>query len=550
MKMKILGILLFFMVFTGSGNLTISITTLNTTNYMLSYQRNIYFEYAEKAAAWLKSLAVETSTGIYNWPTAQGSYQYTMGIDTGTAGVGLFFLELYEVTKDPEYLKFSEGAGKYLFDYQYPDGRVDWLNGAAGVGYYFLELLKVTNNTAYLDQARKIGDWLITQRSEENSGYFWVNSIRPSVVYTGFAHGAAGIGYFFSRLYEVTHDLKYLDYAKGAAAWLFSYMWEPSPGQYCWPRLTSDTQPNSSWCGGSMGIMLFLLQLVDSTGDQSYLEYAKGGTDWIVSQVRTGAYRFNASFAYCHGTPSIVHILYEMYHRTGNQDYLEVARQGAQTLQTEAEKISANIFTWPHTKNLPHDTGLITGTAGVGNSLVLYYSYDQNDSYLEYARGAAHWLISCAEYHPPSFFNRVKWINYIEDEDPSYDRKEYETAWYKGASGIGLFFLHLSQHLPPPPEGNQPPSLNPIGNKEVTEGDLVEFYLSAQDPDNDTITFIAGPLPKGATLADNHFYWQPGVDQAGTYDIYCLVTDGWHADWEQIKIEVSEKRIKKVKIRR
>jgi rhamnogalacturonyl hydrolase YesR len=549
-KMKTLTLILVFVIFIG---FPFHIPARYQVKDIPGYQRNIYFEYAEKTANWLKSLAVESSPGIYRWPTAEGVNNYTIGIDSGAAGVGLFFLELYDVTRDVEYLEFAEGAGKYLFNYQYVDGKVDWLNGAAGVGYYFVELWKVTDNMSYLDQAGKIGDWLITQCSEENSDYFWENYINPTKVYTGFAHGTAGIGYFFSRLYDVTHEKKYLGYARGGATWLFSYMWEPGPGQYCWPRLTSDPHANSSWCGGSMGIILFLLQLVDSTGDQSYLEYAKGGTDWLVSQIRSRDLRLDYSFAYCHGAPSIVHILYEMYHRTGNREYLEVAREGAQTLQTEAEKISANIFTWPHTKNHPHDTGLLTGTAGVGNSFMLYYAYDLKESYLQYARGAAHWLISCAEY-PSSDFNRAKWINYVEDPDPAYDRKEYETAWYKGASGIGLFFLHLSQHLPPPPERNNPPSLNPIGNKEVKEGQPLEFYLSAQDQDNDSLTFIVNPLPKGAALSDNHFYWQPGYDQAGTYDIYFFVTDAWDADWEQVKVNVlnakEEKKVKIGKIRR
>ena len=48
---------------------------------------------------------------------------------------------------------------------------------------------------------------------------------------------------------------------------------------------------------------------------------------------------------------------------------------------------------------------------------------------------------------------------------------------------------------------NQPPTLDPIGNKSVNEGSLLEFTISATDPDTgDTLTYSASNLPSGATF--------------------------------------------------
>ena len=522
-------------------------------------QTNIYLEYAKKAANWLKSLAVEEANGAYKWPTEELSQSYKIGIDSGTTGVGMFFLELYHVTKDQEYLEYAEGAGRYLLNSHCKNGQVDWLNGAAGVGNYLIDLWKTTNNPSYLYRAQQTGNWLTTQCSQENGGYFWMNYIDPSKIFTGYAHGTAGIGDFFARLYDVTNDLKYLNYARGAAAWLFSYMWEPEPGQYCWPRLTSDDTPNTTWCGGSVGILLFLLKLYDSTGDMVYFNHARGGTDWLVAQAADkgdhlyawshGPGNHSFSYAYCHGTPSVVHILYEMHRRTGSQQYLEFARGGGKWLQKEAEIIDDHVFRWPHYPGLPHDTGLLTGTAGVGNSFAIYYSYDPHpdNNYLEYAKGSAHWLMSVAEF--PSF-EQVKWINYVDPLDESYGTKEYYTAWYEGVSGIGLFFLKISQALPPPLAGNLAPVLNPIGNKTVRTDQSLTFSTSGHDPDESPgpLIFIAGNLPQGALFKDNEFYWTPGLDQAGIYGVYFMVTDGWDADWEHITIDVT--KLKKGKIKR
>jgi len=555
--MKKLIIILVVIIFSGFALSTPARDPVeqNTTGY----QTNIYLEYAKKAANWLKSLAIQDTNGAYKWPATASSQSYTIGIDTGTAGVGMFFLELYNVTKDREYLEYAEGAGRYLLNSHFAVGQVDWLNGAAGVGHYLVDLWKATNNPSYLEKARQTGNWLITQCSPENGGYFWVNYINPSKIYTGYAHGTAGIGDFFARLYDVTNDLTYLNYARGAAAWLFSYMWESEPGQYCWPRCTTDDTPNTTWCGGAVGILLFLFKLYDSSGDMVYLDYARGGTDWLVAQaVDSGDHTYawtlgpgshSFSFAYCHGTPSVVHVLYEMHRLTGSRQYLDFARGGGKWLQKGAEIIDDHFFRWPHYIGLPHDTGLLTGTAGVGNSFAIYYSYDSqpDNNYLEYAKGSAHWLMSAAEF---SSLDQVKWINYVDPEDTQYSTKKYQTAWYNGVSGIGLFFLNLSRTIPPPLEGNLAPVLNPIGNKTVRTGQCLAFSISGHDPDESPgpLIFIAGNLPRGAFLAGSDFSWTPAVDQAGTYDVYFMVTDEWDADWEQITIDVT--RLKKGKIKR
>jgi lantibiotic modifying enzyme len=230
-------------------------------------------------------------------------------------------------------------------------------------------------------------------------------------------------------------------------------MWEPEPGLYCWPRLTTDDFANTTWCGGSVGIILFLIMLYEASADETYLNYARGATDWLVHQAYDGGegtYKWTYGpqsssfpFAYCHGTPSVVHVLYILHEYTQNPVYIEYARGGAEWMMKEAEVIEEGICRWPHIQGYSHETGLLCGTAGVGNSFLLYYTFDPDEQYLEYAKYAAQWLISVAEHNQ---LNEMKWINYVDDVD--YGQKEYETGWYSGASGVGLFFLKLSQILP------------------------------------------------------------------------------------------------------
>ena len=87
---------------------------------------------------------------------------------------------------------------------------------------------------------------------------------------------------------------------------------------------------------------------------------------------------------------------------------------------------------------------------------------------------------------------------------------------------------------------NDPPVLTPIGDKTVYEGSLLEFTVSAYDPDNDTLSFTASNLPRGASFdpETRKFSWTPDYEQAGSYKVHFEVSDGYYNDSEDITITV------------
>jgi hypothetical protein len=88
---------------------------------------------------------------------------------------------------------------------------------------------------------------------------------------------------------------------------------------------------------------------------------------------------------------------------------------------------------------------------------------------------------------------------------------------------------------------NRPPVLNSIGDKEVDEGQLLEFTISATDADGDSLTYSASNLPQGASFnpVTHTFSWTPRYDQAGAYaNIHFEVSDGNLSDAESITITV------------
>ncbi|MBN1195679.1 MAG: hypothetical protein JXA08_10120 [Methanomicrobiaceae archaeon] len=89
---------------------------------------------------------------------------------------------------------------------------------------------------------------------------------------------------------------------------------------------------------------------------------------------------------------------------------------------------------------------------------------------------------------------------------------------------------------------NRPPELDPVGNRNVNEGELLEFIVSAVDPDTgDILAYSAHNLPFGATFVGQTFSWTPGYDAAGVFEnILFGVSDGDLSDSETIAITVAD----------
>ncbi len=94
--------------------------------------------------------------------------------------------------------------------------------------------------------------------------------------------------------------------------------------------------------------------------------------------------------------------------------------------------------------------------------------------------------------------------------------------------------------------GNQPPVLDPIGNKSVSTGANLTFTVTASDDGqpNGTLTLSASNLPSGATFTDNgngsgYFEWL-NASPAGSTNTTFTASDSALTDSEQITITVND----------
>ncbi|WP_292349663.1 putative Ig domain-containing protein [Methanoregula sp. PtaU1.Bin006] len=84
---------------------------------------------------------------------------------------------------------------------------------------------------------------------------------------------------------------------------------------------------------------------------------------------------------------------------------------------------------------------------------------------------------------------------------------------YAGGLYSGAYILSTTIQ----PKINRPPVIQEIGNKTVIAGRLLEFTITAQDPDNDSLSYSVQNLPANATFnsVTHTFSWIPGTNQAG-----------------------------------
>ncbi|HEU4436587.1 MAG TPA: Ig-like domain-containing protein, partial [candidate division Zixibacteria bacterium] len=90
---------------------------------------------------------------------------------------------------------------------------------------------------------------------------------------------------------------------------------------------------------------------------------------------------------------------------------------------------------------------------------------------------------------------------------------------------------------------NRSPVLAPIGAKSTPENQLLQFRISATDPDGTVLTLSALNIPSGATFVDSangagSFSWTPTFFQSGTYNVTFITSDGVLADSEVVAITV------------
>ncbi|MBI4818963.1 MAG: type 2 lantipeptide synthetase LanM [Deltaproteobacteria bacterium] len=239
------------------------------------------------------------------------------------------------------------------------DTRFDVIAGAAGAILGLLAAERWRRNGAAIERAIACARSLLDRRVRVRGEVRAWQSAGPAL--TGFSHGAAGIAFALSRLYELTTDVDFLDAAREAILYeraLFDV------GQRNWPDLRDPDRPRFAmgWCHGAPGIALARLGMLSAFDDSAIRAELELGVS------TTMAFQGGSPDHLCCGSMGRVESLFTVG-RTSSLPELELS----------ASRMAAKVVTFARASGsyrLPGAApeslcpGLFTGIAGIGHQLL------------------------------------------------------------------------------------------------------------------------------------------------------------------------------------
>ncbi|MFD9883317.1 type 2 lanthipeptide synthetase LanM family protein [Streptomyces alboflavus] len=223
------------------------------------------------------------------------------GAFSGAASQVWTWLALHRVLGDDWLLERAAARAELLA----PSGRlveddveVDLLNGVAGAVVPLLGLAAATGQDRWLAAAAHIGRRLEGLATVEEGGARWTTRLNPEGI-GGFAHGATGIGWALTRL-----ALSDAGAAADRGGWrrlaerAFAFqesLYRPADGNWLDVRVGAEEDFFTSWCHGSTGIGVGMLDLHRRTGDPVHLDMVRRAA------CAGAAEGFGWSHTLCHG---------------------------------------------------------------------------------------------------------------------------------------------------------------------------------------------------------------------------------------------------------
>jgi lantibiotic modifying enzyme len=334
---------------------------------------------AELAHATAGERYADAARGAARWLSGPvwGRGRAQHGLHGGEPGVAYFFLRLAELLDEPGYIQAAELRMRRLRGA--PFATVDLIYGAAGTILPLLRLHAVTGDRAYLRDARAAGDHLVTTARPAPDGgvgcYWEVTPPWPGEAvtpYLGLMHGVAGMGLALARLAAVSGEERYLDVAKGAAELLLTQARASGEGALSWPRRLGDMKLGlQAHCHGAGGISQFLLALNRLAPDSRYRAAAEAGVRTVAAQLGR-----ETRSGICHGLSGLGNALLDAYQALGTEHCLELAREVGGQLQRFHVSDSSGIASDGSGAGDPERRGVyaMNGEGAVSPDLMLGYA--------------------------------------------------------------------------------------------------------------------------------------------------------------------------------
>ncbi len=373
------------------------------------FQKNTAEDYLKAAidtAEWIDTLAIKTEYGRI-WqalPEGQDGYREDVPLFTpksmydGSAGIGIFFIRLYEATGDTRWLTEAEEAAAHIIStkvgvewYQttlhsevkgiipVPGWAAGPYNGPVGEAYFLEDLYQVTGKQEYRDYVLYVADVLLEAAVTDERGLHW--SDQEDITADG------GFIVFLDILYRKTGIKKYLELAKEGLTYAMNIAVGDETGRlipYQDHPVTGPTYDKYylSTCHGPVGSTLAFRELYEITREEIYRNWTIELSRGIV---RAGApekhsWGFWNCQCQCCGTAGILEHFAAMYEYTGEKEFYDYMIRTADVMLSDSDHRTPGLRTWYDSwwRTIPTRVvsypGLYVGVAGCASSLLRTYA--------------------------------------------------------------------------------------------------------------------------------------------------------------------------------
>lgn len=210
---------------------------------------------------------------------------------------------------------------------------------------------------------------------------------------TGSAGAAAAVALSPAlRALDPTIPRPHLQIALEAWNWLDSHRIE-TPYGTTWPADPSDPETiGYTLYTHSPGVLPFALELYHATGDQQYLDAAAAGADHLAATLDAG----HAAGLYT-GLAGIAYVLAETWRATGRDEYRADAVHATRVLVEDASTVGGGIA-WPlgSGEESRESNDIVNGTSGTGLGLLYLHRVLGDDGALDAAQAAGARLLELA----------------------------------------------------------------------------------------------------------------------------------------------------------
>lgn len=351
----------------------------------------------------------------------------------GTSGIALFLARLLAATgsNDPVLHATAEGAlaqaASRLTSLPAP-GRLGLHSGLVGVGYAFVECGAALEQPTWSEQGKAILDGL-SRESDDGEGLDVIS-------------GAAGA--IPALLRQGTGRCISLAQALGERLLARALRVGPT---VAWNTMPGTRNPLTGYSHGTAGIAVALQELAEVTGDGRFAEAARGAVlyerqHFVAAQGNWPDFRdFTAvgvppsddaqvcATAWCHGAPGIALSRLRLWELTGDDGLRDEARTAIETTQRAIDQLLVQPGA---------DCSVCHGLSGLAEPLLVASAAFDEPEYQHAARRVADRF--------------VEWYGRTRSPWPCGVPGGGETpALMTGLSGIGHFFLRMSDPLRTPP---------------------------------------------------------------------------------------------------